>query len=121
MSLDQRAQDLAARVAAYCQEHTLELGGLAARLAAGEALTDDVARELCHYCDTVRCLTLGGLVDEVWALRQAFWDLHKPAPSPEDGGLADGYDAWLADEDADAWEREQRQAARAERDAGYTE
>lgn len=72
--IDAQARSLATRIAAYCEAQSLTLGGLAARIKQAGTFTPESAQELTTYCDQVQCLTLGGLVDEVWALRNAFHD-----------------------------------------------
>lgn len=74
MKTEQQAQDLAAKIVSYCRDHALGLNGLAAELEAGQPLDAVRAEALTHYCDQVQCLTLGGLVDQVWVLRATYYD-----------------------------------------------
>ena len=69
MTIQAKAADLAKRIVGYCRDKALSLGGLVEELEAGEPLDSERAKRLTTYCDQVQCLTLGGLVDEVWALR----------------------------------------------------
>lgn len=88
-AINEKAADLKARVIAYCDERALQLGGLVARLKAGEALDEANAKELTTYCDQKQCLTLGGLVDEVWQLRVDYHnDAEAYASCPEDDDYA---------------------------------
>lgn len=72
MEIEAKAADLAKRIVSYCQKRSLTLGGIVDELDAGKPLDADRARRLTTYCDQVQCLSLGGLVDEVWTLRNDF-------------------------------------------------
>jgi hypothetical protein len=70
-NLKTRSDDLAVRIVSYCNEKTLSLGGLVARLEAGETLTVELCDAIGTYCnDNVLTLGVGGasLHAEVWAL-----------------------------------------------------
>lgn len=67
-----KATALAARIVSYCCDNALGLDGIEVELSAGELLDAERAKRLTTYCDQVKCLTLGGLVDEVWELRNEY-------------------------------------------------
>jgi hypothetical protein len=67
---NEKSANFAARLAAYCEEHALSLGGLVDELAAGEPFDAIRAARLAAYCKE-HALTLGGMVDELLSLRLA--------------------------------------------------
>lgn len=77
-----KAAALAAAIITYCREKSLCLDGIVAELEAGQPLDAERAKRLTTYCDQVQCLTLGGLVDQVWELRN---EMHEASLPDEDG------------------------------------
>lgn len=70
----EKALELATRIATYCHTNALTLGGIVVELDNGAVVDPAMAKRITTYCDQVQCLTLGGLVDEVWALRNEYAD-----------------------------------------------
>lgn len=70
MELSAKASDLRDRIVAYCRQHHLFLGGLVDELKVN-GLTPLSARQLCNYAYRTS-IQLDGMVEEVWALREAW-------------------------------------------------